>query len=295
MTVNGSITTLVAGSYEARVGQVGASLLSLTHRGRHLVQPVRADDDLADGYQGRTLVPWPNRVVGGRYEVGGTSYRLPVDEPQTGAALHGLGAFQAWDLQTSSPGAGSWVLDLPATYGYPFDVLCRATYELDPVQGLTLTVTGTNQGAGPAPFGASTHPYLSCDDRPLAECTLQLPAPTVLLTDERLSPAGLAPVAGTPHDFLTPTEVGERLVDNAYTDLPEGRWVVELTHPDTVGVRMTSEARWVQLYTGDRIGRRGAAIEPMTCPPNAFNSDPDGVLLKPGDSRSLTLTLAAIL
>ncbi|MFK5644977.1 aldose-1-epimerase [Ornithinimicrobium sp. LYQ121] len=293
MTVNGTITRLRAGDYEATIGAVGASLLSLTHRGRHLVQPVDGDS-LADGYQGRTLVPWPNRVVGGRYEVRGTAYQLPVNEAETGAALHGLAVFQRWDVVEVAADRGRWVLDLPASYGYPFEVECRVDHALDADEGLTVTVAGTNRGELAAPFGASTHPYLSCDTRPLAGCTLLLPAPSALLTDEDLSPTSTEPVAGTERDFRAPTLVGERLVDNAYTDLPAGHWAVELTHPDAVGVRMTSDARWVQLYTGDRIGRLGAAVEPMTCPPDAFNTRPDEVLLAPGATRELRLTISAI-
>lgn len=293
MTVNGTITHLVAGHYEATVGSVGASLLRLTYRGRHLVQP--ADPGrLADGYQGRTLVPWPNRVVGARYTVGRNTHHLPVNEHETGAALHGLAAFQTWSLKEVGQDHGTWELDLPASYGYPFDVRCEVRCTLDVENGLTMTVSGTNQGDQPAPFGASTHAYLSCDDRPLSECTLQLPAASALMTDDALSPTDLVPVAGTELDFVRPAAVGERRIDNAYTDLPPQGWSVELTHPDAPGVRMRATAPWVQLYTGDRIGRRGAAVEPMTCPPDAFNSDPEGVLLLPGSTRRLSLSIGAI-
>ena len=292
MTINGAITTLKAGDYEARIGAVGASLLSLTHRGRHLVQPVEGDA-LADGYQGRTLVPWPNRVVDGRYEVAGTAYQLPVNEVETGASLHGLAVFQRWDLTEVTGDRGRWVLDLPASYGYPFEVECRVDYALDAAHGLSVTVAGTNHGEHAAPFGASVHPYLSCDRQPLSGCTLHLPAASALLTDDRLGPTSTEPVAGTALDFTVPTLVGDRLVDNAYTGLPDGEWAVELTHPDAVGVRMTSAARWVQLYTGDRIGRLGAALEPMTCPPDAFNTHPAEVLLEPGATRELRLTISA--
>ncbi|MDQ3527716.1 MAG: aldose-1-epimerase [Actinomycetota bacterium] len=293
MTINGTITHLRTGDYEATIGAVGASLLSLTHRGRHLVQPFD-EDSRAEGYQGRTLVPWPNRVVRGRYQVSGTAYQLPVNELETGAALHGLAVFHRWDIAAITADRGRWVLELPASYGYPFEVECRVDYALDPGLGLSVTIAGTNKGQHAAPFGASTHPYLSCDAQPLSGCTLHLPAPRVLLTDEDLSPTSIAPVTGTRRDFTTPTLIGERLVDNAYTDLPEGDWVVELTHPDAVGVRMTSDARWVQLYTGDRIGRLGAAVEPMTCPPDAFNRQPDDVLLAPGATRQLWMRIGAI-
>lgn len=291
MSVNGRITTLRAGGYEARVAAVGASLVSLTLEGRHLVQPFD-EADLAEGYQGATLVPWPNRVVGARYRAGDEEHRLPVNESETGAALHGLGAFQHWTAVEHGEDHVLLELELPPVYGYPFDLLCRARYALDAEAGLTVTLTGTNQGARPAPFGMSSHPYLSCDARPLAECSLTVPAQQVLLTDDRLRPTDLVPVQGTPADLREPTLLGTRLVDNALTDLPEGHWQVRLTHPGTAATVLTADARWVQVYTGDKLGHRGVAVEPMSCPPDAFNSDPQGVLLAPGQTRELAFRIA---
>ena len=46
--------------------------------------------------------------------------------------------------------------------------------------------------------------------------------------------------------------------------------------------------RWLQAFTGDLLGpdarRRAVAIEPMSCPPNAFVSGTDVLTLQPGDS-----------
>jgi aldose 1-epimerase len=43
---------------------------------------------------------------------------------------------------------------------------------------------------------------------------------------------------------------------------------------------------WWQLYTGETLTperrRRAVAIEPMTCPPDAFRSGRDLVVLQPG-------------
>jgi aldose 1-epimerase len=41
------------------------------------------------------------------------------------------------------------------------------------------------------------------------------------------------------------------------------------------------------LYTGDDrpdVNRRSLAVEPMTCPPNAFRSGDDLIVLEPGGS-----------
>ncbi len=53
------------------------------------------------------------------------------------------------------------------------------------------------------------------------------------------------------------------------------------------GVTVWADEAWpyVQLFTGDRpdVQRRGFAVEPMTCPPNAFNTGEGLIRLEPGD------------
>jgi aldose 1-epimerase len=53
-------------------------------------------------------------------------------------------------------------------------------------------------------------------------------------------------------------------------------------------VTVWADEHWphVQLFTGDTrpdIARRAVAVEPMTCPPNAFNTGVDVIRLEPGD------------
>jgi aldose 1-epimerase len=56
---------------------------------------------------------------------------------------------------------------------------------------------------------------------------------------------------------------------------------------DVGGVTVWADERWpyVQLFTGDLpdIGRRGFAVEPMTCPPQAFRTGEALIRLEPGD------------
>ena len=47
----------------------------------------------------------------------------------------------------------------------------------------------------------------------------------------------------------------------------------------------------MQAYTADELSRPGVAIEPMTCPPNAFNSGEDLITLAVGQSYSFTYCL----
>jgi aldose 1-epimerase len=73
----------------------------------------------------------------------------------------------------------------------------------------------------------------------------------------------------------------------------DGTWLVTLTDPDS-GNRavLSSDTPWMQLYTANAIGRVGLAVEPMTCPPDAFRSGDDLVVLKPGDEHSTTFRVS---
>jgi len=59
-----------------------------------------------------------------------------------------------------------------------------------------------------------------------------------------------------------------------------------------VGVSLSSDAPWLQVYSADNIDRVGVAVEPMSCPPNAFNSGTDVVALEPGATHTLSARIA---
>ncbi len=284
---------LAAGDYAATIVPVGAGLARLSLQGRQIVVP-HEPGELPTGYLGKTLVPWPNRITGGTYEYAGTVHEVPVNEHATGAALHGLACWSLWDVVEQSPSHVSLELELAPRYGYPFHLLSRVTYRLDAQEGLTITIATTNVGADTAPYGSSTHPYLSCDGRPVDECVLRSPARSVLAVDERLSPLEVVPVADLGLELPGTEALGGTRIDHAFTDLPGEGWTVSLSDP-TSGLtsRLHASAPWLQIYSGEHVGRRGVAVEPMTCPPDAFNSGTDLVELAPGQEHVLTLRIDA--
>lgn len=289
----GRVVEIAAGDYTATVVSVGAGLAQLRHRGAHLVVG-HEPDELPAGYLGKTLAPWPNRITDGRYRYRGELHEVPVNEHETNAALHGLLCWVDWDVTSVTRDAVTLETDVVPRYGYPFWLRSSVTYRLSADGGLHTVISATNLGTGPAPYGASSHPYLTCDLAPVDECTLVVPAGQVLEVDDRLRPAGVVPAAGD-LDLRTPEVLGTRQVDHAYTGLPEDGWSVTLAHPRApFATRLSADARWVQVYTGERIGRRGAAVEPMTCPPDAFNSGTDLVELAPGAGHTLAFTIAAV-
>jgi aldose 1-epimerase len=67
---------------------------------------------------------------------------------------------------------------------------------------------------------------------------------------------------------------------------------------DGVAITWGKECRWVQVHTADRpdpeTNRIGLAVEPMTCPPDAFNSGRDLIILPVGGSTAVHWHLARI-
>lgn len=69
-----------AGPYRATVTELGAGLRELVFRGEPVILGYEADVLPPDG-AGQLLVPWPNRIDGGRYSFGGAEFQLGLTEP----------------------------------------------------------------------------------------------------------------------------------------------------------------------------------------------------------------------
>jgi len=290
--LTGAQFPITAGDYTATVTELGAGLRELRYRDR----PVIADygpDELPPGAAGQLLAPWPNRIDGGRYFVGGTSYQLDLSEPAHGNAIHGLTRWAVWQEAGYSPGTLRMRHMLYGRPGYPFCLDLSAEYRLSAADGLQVSVTASNAGSRPAPFGAGAHPYLTAGAPEVDECELLLPAAAWLPADERGIPRGRPQdVAGTPYDFREPRPVSGTRIDHAFTALtpsPDGNtWAEVSCAQGRVALWAGQGYRWLQVFTGDGLGpgrrRRAIAIEPMTCPPNAFVTGTDLLILQPGDS-----------
>lgn len=299
----GRSVRLASGAYRARIMTVAASLCEFSFGGRDLVVPF--DPTLVrTGYHGMTLAPWPNRVVDGRYSFGGREHRLQLTEPERGHAAHGLVDELDFDIIERTRERVRLRGRIPAQPGYPWCILLDVVYELGD-EGLLHTVVAENTSSSTAPFGAAPHPYLVAGAGPMEEWSLLLQADRVLeVTHDRLIPTRTRPVAERPDlDFGQRRRLGVARIDHAFTGFrPDGDGVVtlELTTDSGSGVAMSweSSSPWVQLYTADapaeRWHRAGVAVEPMTCPPDAFNSGIDLIELPPQGRTEVAWRIHAI-
>jgi aldose 1-epimerase len=281
-----------AGNYSATVTELGAGLREFRHRDRPVIVEYAADE-LPPGAAGQLLAPWPNRIDGGRYTLGETSYQLDLSEPSLGNAIHGLTRWTGWQASEQAADMVQLRHVLHGRPGYPFRLELAVEYRLSADSGLQVSVTASNDGSRPAPYGTGSHPYLTAGVAAIDECELQLPAGQWLAADERGIPHGAAEdVTGTRYDFREPRELGSTRLDHALTALAFGAddraWAWLGCNGVRVGLWAGRGYRWLQVFTGDTLAedrrRRAVAIEPMTCPPNAFATGTDLLLLQPGDS-----------
>jgi aldose 1-epimerase len=303
--LSGQQFQISAGPYRATVTELGAGLRELLFRDEPVLLGHEADQ-LPPAGAGQLLAPWPNRIDGGRYAFCGAELQLALTEPARGNAIHGLTRWTPWT--TVGHEAGSVLLrSAPHGHqGYPFCLEIEAGYRLHPDSGLHVTITARNRGGHAAPYGTGSHPYLTVRASSVDDCELALPAASWLPIDDRGIPCGPpSSVEGTPYDFRRPRTIGTTQLDHALTGLErdgDGRAWAHLTADGGSGARVSLWAgegyRWLQVFTGDPLGpdrrRKALAVEPMTCPPNAFVTGDDLLVLQPGEVVTHTWGIQAL-
>ncbi|MCU1279799.1 MAG: aldose 1-epimerase family protein [bacterium] len=237
-------------------------------------------DQMCKGGRGQLLIPWPNRIEDGRYRVGDEDLQLDLSEPALHNAIHGLVRFSNWVVAEREPARVVMEHVLHAKPGYPFVLALRVEYTLSP-RGLHVRSSARNLSARPAPFGMGAHPYLTVGTPTIDSAWLQVAGEHYLPVDERGRPTGRRRVDGTPNDFRRARPIGDLHIDVAFTDLlrdGDGRARVELRAPDgtrALALWADDQFPYVEIYSGDTLTERrrhGLAVEPMTCPSNAFRS-----------------------
>jgi aldose 1-epimerase len=284
---------IAAGEQRVSVVRLGGGLRSYEVAGRPLLDGFPAGDRPTAG-RGQVLAPWPNRIEDGRYEFEGRLLQLPLTEPEHGNAIHGLVRSATWNVVDAALDRVLLDYVLEPQPGYPFTLALTIEYSLTDT-GLAVTATARNIGAQPCPYGSGQHPYLTLGTETVDPLRLQVPGRVVVISDERGLPARAEAVDGTEYDFRSGRTIGATVLDNAFTDLErdgDGRARVLLDDPaGGVGSTLWVDESYPHLmvFTGDPIpdvARRSLAVEPMTCPPNAFRTGDSLIRLEPGESTA---------
>jgi aldose 1-epimerase len=251
-------------------------------------------EEMCAGGRGQPLIPWPNRIRDGTYEFDGEHSQLSLTEPAAHNAIHGLVRWANWSVLDRAADRLTMRYVLHPQPGWPSTLEIRIAYALSDA-GLSVRTTATNVGGRSCPYGAGQHPYLTLGTKTVDSLVLQAPGRRYLESDERGIPIASHPVAGTRFDYIEPRELGSDKLDTGYTDLDraeDGKARVRIsTDHGSRGATLWMDAAYgyLMLFTGDTLApsvrRRGLAVEPMTCAPNAFQSGDGLITLAAGASH----------
>ncbi len=265
---------------------VGGSIARFDHLGPEGRQPLLrgTDGNYADVLESACfpLVPYANRIRGGRFECDGREVRLPLNLPGDASPLHGQGWRAAWSVESAAADriemafrheAGDW----PWTYE------ARQHIVLSP-DGCAITLSCRNLSDQPMPCGLGLHPYYPCGSQTLLDTGVD----SVWTVDQDVLPVTRLPATGR-------YSLQNRLVCGQDLDNGFDGWsgAARITWPgQPVALELSSgDAPYFQVYSP--AGRGFFAAEPVQNANAALNAPQDqwpllGIhLLAPGESRQL--------
>jgi aldose 1-epimerase len=289
MSLSGQQFRIAAGAHAATIAEVGASIRSYTFHGRDVTLPY-GEDVISPKGSGAVLVPWPNRIREGQYTFDGVQQQLALSEPAKRNATHGLARWTRWTPVRQTPESVTLGTDVVPQPGWPFELRVDVTYTLDERDGLQVGAIARNMGARRLPFGIGFHPYIAIGNHDMSTASIRLAAGERLVVDEAAIPIGRRAVKGSEYDLYLGRPLGRLRLDDAFTDLERDESghasvVVHAGADDGGQVWMDAGFRFAQVFTAEALtdGRSGIAVEPMTCPADAFNSGDGLLVLAPRD------------
>lgn len=296
--VKHELYSTATGNRLALVPGFGACLLDLQLQGQAIL----------DGYQDPLemninrwaknvlLFPFPNRLREGRYHWEGQEYTFPVNDGQTGNALHGFGMdkpMQVAEVQTAAGEASiRCIYRHEAGYGsFPFPFTFEVEFRLMGAASAAISLQVRNEGSGPLPFGMGWHPYFRLADT-ADELSLELPACELVGLGPDMIPTGKR----YPYDdFARLRPLGATVLDNCFA-LAQQSGQAELRLVGSRGqLRYWQEAGpgkfpFLQIFTPPH--RQSLAIEPMSCNIDAFNNGEGLLRLAPGQAAEASFGFA---
>jgi len=274
---------LVSGDLSLDIApETGGSIARFRLADQELLRPAPAGATDALDMANFPLVPFSNRIRGGRFTCNGREVVLSPNLPGDKSPLHGQGWRNAWEVEASDQQSATLAFVHEAGE-WPWRYEALQSFELDE-DGLTLTLSCRNMSPNRMPCALAQHPYFPCD----SQTRLATRVTDVWLIDEDVLPTERVPATGR---FLPSNgPVCGRGLDHGY----EG-WSGEATIDWGRGarVRLTAPVPRFQLYAPASGGLFVA--EPVENANAALNAPQEEwerlgiVMLERGEARSLTV------
>jgi len=194
------------------------------------------------------LVPYVNRIRGGRFAFRGREISLAPNMPGDASPLHGQGWLNPWSVEESNAvearlhfrhGAGEW----------PWDYEARQVFALDE-RGLSLTLDCRNLADEPMPCGLGQHPYFPCG----LDTRLDTDVTDVWTIDEKVLPVEKVRATGR-YDLLarlTVDRLHEPYRASIYPQLP--RMVEAARGAGALGACLSGAGSTILAFTDSMAG-----------------------------------------
>lgn len=271
-------------------GMLNAFKVNIHSKSVDLIEGYSDIDDLIKNhsifFRSGKLSPFPNRIKKGKYSFAGNDYQLLCNFPKEGNSIHGLVYNKSFSVVKTECQEEKAVLVLSLNCngsepGYPFRYELTIEYVIE-FNKLLCRTTIRNKDSEKIPMGDGWHPYFSLAKR-IDELQLQLPESFVF--DDGKS---------TNHtSCYSPKKIGQEKFDTCFR-LSENKTgsEIKLTDPENNFLLNVwqecgeNKYNYFQLYIPP--SRKSIAIEPMTCPPDAFNSKEGLIVLEPDEEINLS-------
>lgn len=273
--------TLEHGAWRARLVTQGGLIASLECDGLPVLRTMPEGATSPLDAACFPMVPWCNRIGGGRFEWEGRVVALAPNFPPERHAIHGHGWQSAWEVESHTAQRCVLVHRHDGTApGWPWAYETRQEIALSDA-GCRITLSLTNRSGRLMPAGIGLHPYL----RRRLQSRVAFDADGVLAVGEDLIPTGANLPAGHFADFAGGAPLPDRLIDHCFTG-----WDGAARVTDDCGTIMilAEGAEALHLYAPET--RDILCIEPVNHHPDAANTG-SMPLCAPGETVSLSMRL----
>ncbi|WPP01883.1 aldose epimerase family protein [Pseudomonas sp. HR96] len=175
-------------------------------------------------YFGATIGRFGNRLADGKFSLDGKQYQVPQND-KTNALHGGTQGFDKHVWKAEAVKSNGWVgvkltyVSVDGEMGFPGTLTTQVTYSLNEKDELRIEYHATTDK--PTVLNLTNHSYFNlagAGNGDVLKQVAMLHAAHYTPVTEKLIPTGeLAPVAGTPMDFLKPTPIGK----NIHADHPQ--------------------------------------------------------------------------
>ncbi len=184
-------------------------------------------------YMGAIIGRYANRLAGGSFKLDGKTYHVPKNDGDN--ALHGgIDGFnkKVWTAKEIKDGIELTYVSPAGEEGFPGTLTTTVRYTLVDNE-LRIEYSATTDAD--TVLNLTNHSYFNLHGQGNSDIlghVIKINAHRYTPVNANLIPTGeLAPVAGTPFDFLTPTSIGSRIAaDNEQLKLAHGydqNWVLD--------------------------------------------------------------------